>query len=522
MARFFNTAGPCYPEKHYMLPAERRLPLVRPLVEQEQYFTVHAPRQSGKTTAFLALARELTAEGRYAALHASCEMGQYAGGDVEAGVGAVIAAILENARVALPEQLRPPGEPAEPEHVPAGVRLNLLLARWSTACPRPVVLFLDEIDALLDETLIAMLRQLRDGFSRRPHAFPQSVALIGLRDVRDYKVCSAIRPEAVTLGTASPFNIKSDSLTLSTFTAGEVAELLAQHTAETGQPFTTEAVAELFDQSQGQPWLVNALASICTTRPDALVPDRSVVVSREQVLQAKELLIERRDTHLDSLVDKLREERVRRVIEPILTGSVAFDPSFDDDFAYVRDLGLVTLREGVVTIANPIYGEIIPRVLSSHVQAGIALQPAGFVAADGTLDVERLLRGFVVFWQRHGEVLLRGMPYHEAAPHLVFMAYLQRVVNHGGRITREFAVGTGRADVVAELGGREDVFELKLVRGRWTLPEGLQQVAAYARRLGRTRGYLILFEPGSEVPWEERGRLEQWEEEGVAVTVLWA
>lgn len=85
MPKFFNTAGPCDPAKHYMLPPERRLPGLRRLIDRELYFVVHAPRQSGKTTLFRTLAPALTESGRYAALLASCEVGQAAGGDVERG-----------------------------------------------------------------------------------------------------------------------------------------------------------------------------------------------------------------------------------------------------------------------------------------------------------------------------------------------------------------------------------------------------------------------------------------------------
>jgi len=243
-----------------------------------------------------------------------------------------------------------------------------------------VVLFLDEIDALHDESLVSVLRQLREGLASRPKAFRQSVALIGLRDVRDYKIRSQVRPEGSTLGTSSPFNVKAESLTLRHFTPAEVSELLGQHTAETGQPFTEEARAEVFGQSRGQPWLVNALASELTTRWNALVPDPRVMVTRAHVLEAREILIQRRDTHLDSLVDKLRESRVQRVIEPILTGRAVFDASFDDDFAYVRDLGLVRSEPGPVTIANPIYQDY-PPALTCRSGAGAAVEAGGGAGA---------------------------------------------------------------------------------------------------------------------------------------------
>jgi hypothetical protein len=105
--RYFNTAGPCVPELHYMLPAEARLPQARELVEEGMYFVVHAPRQTGKTTTLRSLARTLTAEGRWAALHFSCEIGESAGDDFVMAQDLVLLSIREEASV-LPVELRPP------------------------------------------------------------------------------------------------------------------------------------------------------------------------------------------------------------------------------------------------------------------------------------------------------------------------------------------------------------------------------------------------------------------------------
>ena len=148
MERFFNTAGPCDSQRHYTLPWEDRSPRLRELIEQEHYFVIHAPRQVGKTTSFRLLARELTESGRYAALVASCEQGQNLTNDVDAGVSAVVRSIQFNARHTLPETLRPPD--FDLPSVEAASRLSLFLESWVKACPLPVVLFLDEIDALLD------------------------------------------------------------------------------------------------------------------------------------------------------------------------------------------------------------------------------------------------------------------------------------------------------------------------------------------------------------------------------------
>jgi len=350
MSRTFNTAGPCRPDKHYMLPPERRLDELRPLIDEEAFFVVHAPRQTGKTTSLQSLARSLTAEGSYAAVHASCKPAATAGDDVAFGVDALIRSIEKAARLGLAEEQWPEPVASFAGDSPA-IRLELYLTRWSERCPRPVVLFLDEFDALGGKTLLSVLDQLHSGYTARPSPFPHALALIGLRDVRDYRIGA----EGRRLGTSSPFNVKLESLRLRDFTAPEVAELYAQHTEETGQPFEPAAVERAFELTRGQPWLVNALARQAVMRE---LPDRSETITAGHVEAAKEALVLRRDTHLDSLVDRLREARVRRVIEPILAGRFLPAETLSDDVQFAKDLGLVTRGPAGLEIANPVYREV--------------------------------------------------------------------------------------------------------------------------------------------------------------------
>jgi len=348
-----------------MLPPERRLPEVRRLIEQESYFTIHAPRQVGKTTSFRTLAGQLTAEGRYAALLTTCEAAQAAGSDLESGISAVIQTLRQDAGLRLPGELRPPEADLSLDPT---TRLRDLLIRWAQSSPRPVVLFLDEIDSLLDAVLLSVLRQLRSGYPERSRNFPQSVALIGLRDVRDYRL--ELRPDSHSLGTSSPFNIKVESLTLRNFTAEEVAELYGQHTAETGQVFVPEALHRAWELTGGHPWLVNALARQVVER---LAPDPALPVTVEIIEAAKEVLIQRRDTHLDSLIDRLREPRVRRVLEPLLAGEPLGPEVLNDDVQLVKDLGLVVSTPDGLAMANPLYREVIPRALTSLLEQSVAV-----------------------------------------------------------------------------------------------------------------------------------------------------
>ncbi len=532
MSRFFNTAGLCQPDDHYMLASEARLAGLRRLIDTKAYFVIHAPRQSGKTTTTRLLAEALTAEGKYAALSASCKTGSVARNDVERGVGAVIHAIDHECRRQLAAELRP--EPPEAlGHLAAEVRFGEYLSHWCERCPRPVMLFLDEIDALVDDTLLAVLDQLHSGYPNRPRYFPHALGLIGLRDVRDYKI--ARRDGFERVGSASPFNIKSDSLTLRNFNADEVAELYEQHTAETGQPFSAEAKARAAELTGGQPWLVNMLARLLV---EQLVSDRGATIEAAHVEVAKEALIRRRDTHLDSLIDRLREERVRKVIAPLLAGTPPADDVFDDDIQFVKDLGLAASGPDGLAIANPIYREIIPRALTAATEEFLPVRRHACIAEDGRLLWNALLDGFTAFWKGNAEWMLRRQPYAEAAAQLVFMAWLHRVVNGGAKIEarpagvaaidREYAVGSGRIDLLVRwplpAGGVERfAAELKVRRDRDgdLLEEGLEQLGEYLDRLGLDAGTLVLFDQREDAPpIAERCSRSEMASGGRRITVL--
>ena len=257
---------------------------------------IHAPRQVGKTTVMLTLAQELTASGEYTALMVSVEVGSAFPDQPEISEKAILSAWLDAADFWLPSELNP-----DP-HEPPIQRIGSFLKNWVETSPRPVVLFIDEIDSLQNQSLINVLRQLRDGFPRRPKGFPQSVGLVGMRDVRDYKYAAG---DSDHLSTSSPFNIKVQSFTLRNFNLAEVTRLYAQHTEATGQIFTEEAVNLAFHLTQGQPWLVNAIAKEIT---EYIADDPAIPITVELINQAKEILTKRQDTHLDSLVERLRED----------------------------------------------------------------------------------------------------------------------------------------------------------------------------------------------------------------------
>jgi len=495
MNKFFNTAGLCFPEDHYMVNPLKRLTEVEDLIGKKLYFTIHAPRQTGKTTYLYALSKKLNAEGKYIALVVSFEEAGYESITVEKANEALIDCIYQMSLDQLPQQHQP-DDPTKNEYR----NLKNYLKAWAKSQSKPIVLLIDEIDALLDDVLISILRQLRDGYQTRPKHFPSSVVLIGLRDVRDYKIKT--REDQKSMGTASPFNIKAESVFMGNFTKDETFELLEQHTSETGQVFLPEVKEEIFSLSQGQPWLVNALSNQIVSK--ILKDNYSKEITLEIAREAKNQLVLRRDTHLDSLIDKLKEEKVKSIVQMIINGENILYDSLNDSIAYARDLGIVS-QKSPLRFANPIYAEIIPRVMASAFEESLPMEieTPGFVNRDGTLNIEKVLKEFQEFYRRNSESWLSRFEFKESAHHLLLMAFLQRVVNSGGEITREMAVGNGRIDLLVKFDKQEYALELKIKRDKYTIADGKNQLSRYLDKLGLKEGYLVIFDPGPG-EWEDK------------------
>ena len=527
MEKFFNNAGPQIPEDHYTLDPLQRVNLdeLQDLIAQKRYFVLHAPRQTGKTTALYALMHHFNAGTQYRCVYVNVEPAQALREQTDKVSITCASRLAQAAKLHLKDDA-----------------LDNALNRWlahsdgrvadvfmdsirflsqndpqQPGNPRPLLLLIDEIDALIGDGLISILRQLRAGYADRPHAFASSLILCGVRDVRDYRIHSSAQKEIITGGSA--FNVKVESIRLGNFSQAEMNALYDQHTAATGQVFTPEARELAWHCTEGQPWLVNALGYEVTFKMKALRLDRSRPITAEVMREAKERLVLSRAVHLDQLIDKLQEPRVRHVMAPLIRSEdheqMRLNP---DDKQYCIDLGLVVidpLTKGL-RIANAIYREVIPRELTDDTQTSLAVnQPPllWYKKPDGTIDLPKLLAAFQQFYREHSEHWLSGMPYREAGPQLLLQAYLQRVVNGGGYIEREYGLGTGRTDLflrypVGENPLQREVIEIKVVREKQSaatvIEKGTAQTRAYMDRCGATHGHLLVFDPHSGKTWEER------------------
>lgn len=510
MEKFFNTAGPISPNIHYYVDTKSRWNFrsVLNLIRQQKYFILHAPRQTGKTSSILALMHHLNETGQYEAVYANIESAQAARENVDAAMQSILASIADNHEFYTRHSLLMDNW-SKIFHQHAGQQaLKALLSFWASHTDKPVVLLLDEVDALIGDTLISLLRQLREGYHKRPTGFPISIVLCGVRDLRDYRIHSSSTKEIITGGSA--FNIKAESLRLENFSKNQIKNLYDQHTTATGQIFEEGILDLVWYYTQGQPWLVNALAYEATFNMEEN-QDRSRSITVETIKEAKERLILRRDTHLDQLTDKLKEARVRSVIEPLLSGKEQIEYIKDDDLQYVIDLGLVAKgRDKTIAISNAIYKEVIPRELTYTTQYTMHQPQIWYINPDGSLNIIKLLTAFQDFFRKHSEHWLERFDYKEAGPQLLLQAFLQRIVNGGGRIEQEYGFGRGRTDLFIEFffptGKQEIVLELKIFYSNLedTIKNGIIQTKKYMDKCGAKEGHLLIFDRRKNKAWGEK------------------
>ena len=496
-----------------MIPAEKRCEQLQALVDQELFFVIHAPRQTGKTTLIQDFVRYLNDETNYYGLYCSLERVQ---GIANASEG--IPAILEAIKHAITFGAVSNKNFKKPEDIDYTGMLQRALINYCSELDKPLIIMFDEVDCLSNSTLISFLRQLRQGYVEKGSIpFVHSLALVGMRNIRDYE--AEIRSGDQTLGTASPFNIVSKALTIRNFNRNELEELYAQHTRDTGQVFPASVIDEVFCHTNGQPWLCNAVAREVIQELNE--GDTSREITLDSVQQAIKNIVVRRDTHIDSLLARLKEERVRRVLEPIISGR-KLDLAFDNDASYVFDLGLLEFRNGDVAPSNRIYGEVIMRTLSFDTQHHLPVSMQGKYVENEIVQMDWLLKDFQQFWRENSEIWMERYQYKEAAPHLILQAWLARIVNGpgGGRIDREYSAGRGRIDLLVTYGKHRYPLELKIRYTDNTREQGIEQLSGYMKTLGLDTGWLIIFDRSPELDWDQKITWDIVQNQGLTINIV--
>jgi hypothetical protein len=499
-----------------MLPVIPRLPGVGAMIEDESYFILHGPRQSGKTTFIKTLANNINSEGRYYALFCSLQTLRGVGDKTEAmdAIASLINKYLKGSSLSALNELAFPDDSIPQSGF--AVKIVNLLNYLCVNLDKDLVVFFDEADCLSGPPLISFLAQIRDGYNDRfdsPRTkFPRSLALVGMRNIRDYLASN--HPKAERERLASPFNIVTERMTLANFTQDEIGCLYRQHTDATGQPIMASAIERAWHWTGGQPWLVNSLANEIVVKQ--LGRDYSRNIAGSNVDQAAQSLITSNDAHFDSLRTRLDEPKVRRVMEPIVVSAESLPLGLsDDDISYVFDLGLLKKdmkNDSIFLPANPIYEEVIARTLSRGIQQSLPTSLSQKWMDERSIDMSGLLKAFQIYWKETAE-LLKDKTGEEANDNafktnenlviLVLYAFLQRVINGGAEIKREYALGRLRVDICVTYKGHHYPLEVK-IKGHKSEEDNIEQLLGYMDRCGSSVGWLVVCDKNLNKIWRDK------------------
>jgi hypothetical protein len=516
----FNTAGPCNKEEHYMIDAATRLQGVEQLIDSKKYFVIHAARQSGKTTYLKDLANRLNTGGQYYALWCSLENTQNIVEPKE-GIYRIVKKIENQLRISnLPHKTEFAKDADYSDYTNV---LNMELTLFCMLLDKPLVILFDEVDCLSEDTLISFLRQLRDGYNGRPEqAFPHSVALVGMRNIRDYK--AQVRPESATPGSASPFNIVTRTYTLQNFTKEEITQLYSQHTAETGQIFEEDAIESVYEQTQGQPWLVNAIAREVIM--EILQSDYTKPVTTELVNEAIPRIILNRPTHIDYFFERLKEEPVRRIIESIVFEEYYNINRKSDDFQYVKDLGLITETKEGIEPANPVYGEIIACALNYDVRNSSFHRydesETTRYLKNGRIDMDCLMRDFQQYWRDNSGVWVKKGYLYESEPVFQMTDFIGRIVKDGRYVNCSMGTSGTDPDFCMRDEYQKYPIRLKTGYGNKCIEEGFEETIRLMNRFNCNEGWLVVFDLRSTVKWEDKLYMKKETVDGKTITIVGA
>ncbi|MDR1080872.1 MAG: ATP-binding protein [Deltaproteobacteria bacterium] len=530
------------------------------MIEGEYYFVLHAPRQSGKTTCLNALTEQINSDGRYYAI--TCSLYTLRNiKEIDKAMSGIVGLIDMELIDSGVDKLSNLAFSFKEEHYIESPLFNVrgMLRSICRSLDRELIVFFDEADCLHEDPLITFLSQLRDGYLNRDKSkasvFPRSMALVGMRDIRDYR--HRVRPDDQSALQASPFNVITKSFSLANFGKQEIESLYSQHTADTGQIFAGDAIERAWYWTEGQPWLVNAVASNVIV--DQFQNDYSRIVTANEIDIAVHDLILQNAAHFDSIANRLREPRVRRVIESVVVGAESFPKGVsDDDAGYVVDLGYI-IPESATKIsyrpANPIYNEVLARILSRNIQESLPDDLASKWMDGTSIDMKGLLEAFQLYWSLNREAMTENNRVEtlvhasiddalenyrvqqkkdeknvvsntitekiakkirnditdladEAFAHLVLFAFLQRVMNGGAEIQREMAMGNTKCDICVIYKDRLYPLELK-IKKNMNLKKSYAQLYGYMDKCGSHAGWLIVFDMNFKKFWKDK---ISWEE----------
>ncbi|MCP5107932.1 MAG: hypothetical protein GY950_31375, partial [bacterium] len=501
--RRFEKKGVVVPETSYYVPLENVVNSdnqdIKSMVDEGRYFSIFAPRQSGKTTFLEETREQLHKDPTYIVVIISFQKYQQLEKTrfYELLEIALYRQLVTRFREVNCEKTETIEQFLNNHHLTDHITFTQLFDKLNRIIQlKKIVIFIDEFDGIPLVELGNFLMALRDMYQEYKKVGQKalySVGLIGIRNITK-----------VVVGGDSPFNI-ADQVEMPPFTLKNVRDLYAQYTDETNQPFSEAAVKKIHEETAGQPWLVNRLGTILTVN---IKPATVETIDETDVERAIQSLLQERNDHFDNLYEKAVQHKETFV--EIVFDHVEYNP-YDADQSWLEQYGLIKNSSGYAVVSNNIYKAVHLKAFFKEAKVYEDKSPVEYLLPGNKLDMERIILdfeqyitqiGIAAFYQKQAlsSPLAGGTgqkPYEKTGQFLLTAWLYQFVKGGSGELRYEVFTGLGRMDVLMTYKGHKYIIETKINRGNLerTIKDGIKQITVkYLAPESADEGYLIVFD----------------------------
>ena len=471
--RYFNTSGPNIAAEHYTIKRTNLIEQGLDLVNKSRYFTIWAPRQTGKSTYFRQLAKELEKEG-YKVAHINFE--NYRNASLESFLNSFTRHLRESW-----------GKDFSNENEIAGI-FECIQNSLDDKC----VLIIDEVEGINEDYFGDFLHSIRNAYHSREKHCLKSVILVGISNI-----------VGVVSDNASPFNI-ADNLNVPYFTVAEVHELLLQHETETKQLFKEDVKNKICQITANQPGLVNGFAKKLVDDS----PDKNIIGYDDYLKVEDWYLNQVIDKNISNILNKA--EKHRKFVERLLFTEEKIPFKINKpEIKYLHTNGLLKKDEsGFVAFWVPIYKKAVydafyPYTNGEKNQISRTIFADEYFTKNNQFKIEILIekykeyvkrRGFKVFMEKDESGNYKSLK--EAALIYSFETFITAIMQElKGKIYREADTGLGKSDMIINIANNEFLIETKIYYSPGKFNDGKKQLAYYCKSLGLKKGIYLVFCP---------------------------
>jgi hypothetical protein len=499
--RIFEKSGSVNPEDSYYVSLENVVNTdkqdIKTMIDRGRYFSIFAPRQSGKTTFLQELCLQLHKDSTYAVISLSFQDNKnlnktefYSLIEME-----LYEQLLNRLKEVGCDRVEDVSRFLDSHHLTNHISFRLLFEKLNRIIRfKKIVIFIDEFDGIPItelENFLTTLRELYIKYKNIKEKALYSVGLIGIRNITK-----------LIVGGVSPFNI-ADQVDLPPFSLKNVSDLFAQYTEETNQPFREEAVAKIYEETAGQPWLINRLGTILTinVKPETVEP-----IDEIDVEKAIRLLLKEKNDHFDNLYEKAK--LYKETFIEIVFDHVKYKTAHKEQ-SWLEQYGLIKEKNDSAVVANNIYKARFVEIFFD--EANVPVPAAGEIPfpeyrlPGGRLDMKRILLNFDKYIAQIGvSAFYRGGKVYEKTGQFLLTAWLYQFVRGGeGELRYEVRSGLGRMDIFLTYKEKKYIIETKVNRHNdlaGTIEEGILQLSGKYLSSERTaEGYLVIFDTKTPV-----------------------